>query len=171
MTATPKEMAHAVRFLAMDAITRAGEGHPGTPLGAADICTALFNRHLKYDPARPEWPDRDRFVQSNGHGSTLIYALLHLAGYAAFPIEEIRRFRELGSNTPGHPEYAPAHGIEITTGPLGQGIANAAGMAVAEAILNAEFGSDIIDHYTYALVGDGCLWKASGTRSSRSPAT
>ncbi len=121
MTVTPREMAHAVRFLAMDAITRAGDGHPGTPLGAADICTALFNRHLKFDPAQPQWPDRDRFVQSNGHGSTLIFSLLHLAGYAAFPIEQIRAFRELGSHTPGHPEYEPAHGVEITTGPLGQG--------------------------------------------------
>jgi transketolase len=155
-------MANAVRFLAMDAITRAGDGHPGTPLGAADLCTALFTRHLKFDPASPRWPDRDRFVQSNGHGSTLIYALLHLAGYAAFPIEQIRRFRELGSNTPGHPEYAPEHGVETTTGPLGQGIANAAGMAVAEAMLNAEFGDDIVHHHTYALVGDGCLMEGLG---------
>jgi transketolase len=162
MTVTPKEMAHAVRFLAMDAITRAGDGHPGTPLGAADICTALFNRHLKFDPSFPQWPDRDRFVQSNGHGSTLIYALLHLAGYGAFPIEQVRAFRELGSNTPGHPEFEPAHGVEVTTGPLGQGIANAAGMAVAEAMLNAEFGDDVVDHYTYALVGDGCLMEGIG---------
>ncbi len=162
MTVTPREMAHAVRFLAMDAITRAGDGHPGTPLGAADICTALFNRHLKFDPSFPQWPDRDRFVQSNGHGSTLIYALLHLAGYAAFPIEQVRAFRELGSNTPGHPEYEPAHGVEVTTGPLGQGIANAAGMAVAEAMLNAEFGNEVVDHYTYALVGDGCLMEGIG---------
>jgi transketolase len=162
MTVTPREMAHAVRFLAMDAITRAGDGHPGTPLGAADICTALFNRHLKFDPAQPQWPDRDRFVQSNGHGSTLIFSLLHLAGYAAFPIEQIRAFRELGSHTPGHPEYEPAQGVEITTGPLGQGFANAAGMAVAEAMLNAEFGDDVVDHYTYALVGDGCLMEGIG---------
>ncbi|MBK6602937.1 MAG: transketolase [Betaproteobacteria bacterium] len=162
MTVTPREMAHAVRFLAMDAITRAGDGHPGTPLGAADICTALFNRHLKFDPGCPQWPDRDRFVQSNGHGSTLIYALLHLAGYEAFPIEQVRAFRELGSHTPGHPEYEPAHGVEVTTGPLGQGIANAAGMAVAEAMLNAEFGDAIVDHYTYALVGDGCLMEGIG---------
>jgi transketolase len=162
MTVTSSEMAHAVRFLAMDAIARAGDGHPGTPLGAADICTALFTRHLKYDPTTPQWPDRDRFVQSNGHGSTLLYALLCLAGYAAFPIDQIRRFRELGSHTPGHPEYAPAHGVEVTTGPLGQGIANAAGMAVAEAMLNAEFGDALVDHYTYALVGDGCLMEGIG---------
>ena len=103
MAAPPREMANAVRFLALDAIVHAGDGHPGTPLGAADICTALFTRHLKFDPACPRWPDRDRFVQSNGHGSTLIYSLLHLCGYAAFPIEQVKRFRELGSSTPGHP--------------------------------------------------------------------
>ena len=162
MTPTPRELANAIRFLAMDAIARAGDGHPGTPLGAADICTALFTRHLKFDPADPRWPDRDRFVQSNGHGSTLIYSLLHLAGYDAFPIEQIKRFREFGSHTPGHPEYAPEHGVETTTGPLGQGIANAAGMAVAEAMLNAEFGEDIVHHHTYALVGDGCLMEGIG---------
>ncbi len=162
MTPTPREMSSAIRFLAMDAIARVGDGHPGTPLGAADICTALFTRHLKFDPANPRWPDRDRFVQSNGHGSTLIYALLHLAGYEAFPIEQIKRFRELGSHTPGHPEYEPDHGVETTTGPLGQGIANAAGMAVAEAMLNAEFGDDIVHHHTYALVGDGCLMEGIG---------
>jgi transketolase len=155
-------MANAIRFLAMDAMIRANDGHPGTPLGAADICTALFTRHLKFDPTHPEWPDRDRFVQSNGHGSTLLYALLHLAGYEAISIDQIMRFRELGSLTPGHPEYEPAHGIETTTGPLGQGIANAAGMAVAEAMLNAEFGDGIVDHYTYALVGDGCLMEGIG---------
>ena len=157
MAATPREMANAVRFLALDAIVHVGDGHPGTPLGAADICTALFTRHLRFDPACPRWPDRDRFVQSNGHGSTLIYSLLHLCGYAAFPLEQVKRFRELGSNTPGHPEYEPDHGVEITTGPLGQGIANAAGMAVAEAMLNEEFGDDLVRHWTYALVGDGCL--------------
>jgi transketolase len=162
MTVTAREMANAIRFLAMDAIARAGDGHPGTPLGAADICTALFTRHLRFDPAFPRWPDRDRFVQSNGHGSTLIYALLHLCGYPAFSIEQVKRFRELGSNTPGHPEYEPDHGVEITTGPLGQGIANAAGMAVAEAMLNAEFGDDVVHHYTYALVGDGCLMEGLG---------
>jgi transketolase len=162
MTPTPRELSSAIRFLAMDAIARVGDGHPGTPLGAADICTALFTRHLKFDPANPRWPDRDRFVQSNGHGSTLIYALLHLAGYEAFPIEQIKRFRELGSHTPGHPEYEPDHGVETTTGPLGQGIANAAGMAVAEAMLNAEFGDDIVHHHTYTLVGDGCLMEGIG---------
>lgn len=160
--ADPRQMANAIRILAMDAIERAQEGHPGTPLGAADITTALFAQHLKFNPRDPLWFDRDRFVQSNGHGSMLLYALLHLTGYEAFPIEELKRFRVLGSPCEGHPEYAPAHGIEITTGPLGQGIANAAGMAVAEAYLRATVGADVVDHYTYALVGDGCLQEGVG---------
>ncbi|MGU3327721.1 transketolase [Methylobacterium mesophilicum] len=150
-------MADAIRFLSLDAIERAGDGHPGAPLGCAEIAVALFTRHLKCNPADPEWPDRDRFVLSNGHGSMLLYAVLHLAGYAGLPMEQIRRFRELGSHTHGHPEIAPELGIEATTGPLGQGIANAVGMAVAEARLAAEFGPDLVDHRTYALVGDGCL--------------
>jgi transketolase len=141
----------------MDAIARVGDGHPGTPLGAADICTALFTRHLKFDPANPRWPDRDRFVQSNGHGSTLIYALLHLAGYEAFPIEQIKRFRELGSHTPGHPEYGHTPGVEVTTGPLGQGIATAVGMAMAERSMNARYGDALVDHRTWVIAGDGCL--------------
>jgi transketolase len=157
MPVDPRRMANAIRFLSMDAIERAGEGHPGTPLGAADICTALFARHLKFNPRDPKWFDRDRFVQSNGHGSMLIYSLLHLAGYEKMGIDELKRFRVLGSRAEGHPEYHPDVGIEITTGPLGQGIANAAGMALAEAFLNAWLGSDIVDHRTYALVGDGCL--------------
>lgn len=152
-----KKMADAIRFLALDAIARAGEGHPGAPLGCAEIATALFTRHLKCNPADPEWPDRDRFVLSNGHGSMLLYAVLHLAGYEGITIDEIRRFRELGSHCHGHPEIAPHLGIEATTGPLGQGIANAVGMAVAEARLAAEHGADLVDHHTYALVGDGCL--------------
>ncbi|MDE2364371.1 MAG: transketolase [Hyphomicrobiales bacterium] len=153
----PKSMADAIRFLSLDAIERAADGHPGAPLGCAEIATALYTRHLKCNPADPLWFDRDRFVMSNGHGSMLVYALLHLSGYAGFPIEELERFRELGAHTHGHPERAAALGIEVTTGPLGQGIANAVGMAVAEAWLNATFGSDIVDHRTYALVGDGCL--------------
>jgi len=157
-----KEMANAVRMLAVDTLVLAQDGHPGTPTGAADIATTLFNKHLKFDPGAPRWPDRDRFVQSNGHGSTLIYSLLHLAGYEAFPLEQIKSFRVLDSNTPGHPEYEPDHGIEITTGPLGQGIANAVGMAVAERILNEMFGDRIVDHFTYALVGDGCLMEGVG---------
>ncbi|MFO1050449.1 MAG: transketolase [Geminicoccaceae bacterium] len=155
-------MANAIRFLSIDAIERAGEGHPGTPLGAADTVTALFARHLKFNPADPLWFDRDRFVLSNGHGSMLIYALLHLTGYAKMGIEELKRFRELGSHCEGHPELDPAAGIEVTTGPLGQGIANAVGMAVAEAYLNSRFGPEIVDHRTYALVGDGCLQEGVG---------
>src|SRR5210317_950739 len=162
MDVTIKDMANAVRMLAVDTLVLSQDGHPGTPTGAADIATTLFTRHLKFDPKDPRWPDRDRFVQSNGHGSTLIYSLLHLTGYEAFPIEQIKKFRVLDSNTPGHPEYEPDHGIEVTTGPLGQGIANTVGMAVAERILNDMFGDDIVDHYTYALVGDGCLMEGVG---------
>jgi transketolase len=157
-----RRMAHAIGFLSMDAIERAGEGHPGTPLGAADIATALFTRFLKFNPQDPLWFDRDRFVQSPGHGSMLIYSLLHLAGYEKMGIEEIKGFRVLGSHCEGHPERDPSAGIEVTTGLLGQGIANAAGMAVAEAFLNQWLGSEIVDHYTYALVGDGCLQEGIG---------
>jgi transketolase len=146
----------------MDAIERAGDGHPGTPLGAADTATALFTRHLKFNPKDPLWFDRDRFVESNGHGSMLLYALLHLSGYEKIGIEEVRRFRELGSPCEGHPELDPAAGIEITTGLLGQGIANAAGMAVAEAYLSKWLGRGIVDHHTFALVGDGCLQEGVG---------
>ena len=158
----PRLLANAIRFLSMDAIERAGEGHPGTPLGAADIATALFTRHLKFNPQDPTWFDRDRFVQSPGHGSMLIYSLLHLVGYEKIGIEEIERFRVLGSHCEGHPEYDPTCGIEVTTGLLGQGIANAAGMAVAEAFLNQWLGPEVVDHYTYALVGDGCLQEGIG---------
>ncbi|WP_022982405.1 transketolase [Ideonella sp. B508-1] len=159
---TASKLAHAIRFLAIDAIVRATEGHQGVPLGMAEVATALYTRHLKFLAADPLWPDRDRVVLSNGHGSMLLYALLHLTGYEAFPIEQLRSFRELGSHCEGHPEYAPAHGIEVTTGPLGQGIANAFGMAVAEAYLNARFGSGLVDHHTYAFVGDGCLQEGIG---------
>jgi transketolase len=162
MAVPPARLADAIRFLSIDAIVRAAEGHQGVPLGMAEIATALFTRHLKFDPADPTWPDRDRFVLSNGHGSMLLYALLHLTGYAAFPIEEIRRFRELGAHTQGHPEIDAAHGIEVTTGPLGQGIANALGMAVAEEALRARFGPALVDHHTYAFVGDGCLQEGIG---------
>ncbi|KXU84588.1 transketolase [Caballeronia megalochromosomata] len=155
-------LSNAIRFLAIDAIVRAGEGHQGVPLGMAEIATALFTRHMKFNPADPQWPDRDRFVLSNGHGSMLLYALLHLTGYTNFGIEQIRTFREMGSHCEGHPEFDTASGIEVTTGPLGQGIANAFGMAVAEAYLNAKFGAGIVDHYTYAFVGDGCLQEGVG---------
>jgi len=153
----PQRMADAIRILTIDACERVGEGHWGTPLGAAEIATALFTRHLRFNPADPTWFDRDRFVQSNGHGSMLLYALLYLTGYAHMPLSALQTFREIGSICQGHPEREPEAGIEITTGMLGQGIANAAGMAVAEAYLNHVLGPGIVDHRTYALVGDGCL--------------
>lgn len=156
-SALTRRMADAIRFLAIDAIVQAQDGHPGAPLGGAEMATALFTRHLKCNPADPHWFDRDRFVLSNGHGSMLIYAVLHLAGYRGMSIDDIRRFRELGAPTHGHPERDVSRGIEVTTGPLGQGIANAVGMAVAEAWLSAKLGADIVDHRTYAIVGDGCL--------------
>ena len=159
-TLTP--LANAIRFLAIDAIVRAGEGHQGVPLGMAEIATALYTRHLKFDAADPTWPDRDRVVLSNGHGSMLLYALLHLTGFEHFGIEQISSFREFGSRCEGHPERDVASGIEVTTGPLGQGIANAFGMAVAEAYLNARFGDAVVDHRTFAFVGDGCLQEGIG---------
>ncbi|WP_378947710.1 transketolase [Mesorhizobium sp. ANAO-SY3R2] len=150
-------MANAIRFLSMDAVEKANSGHPGLPMGAADIATVLYTRFLKYDPANPHWHDRDRFVLSAGHGSMLLYSVLYLSGYEDMTIEEIKNFRQLGSKTAGHPEYGHATGIETTTGPLGQGLANAVGMALAERILNAQFGDGLVDHYTYVLAGDGCL--------------
>jgi len=156
-TVSHADMANAIRFLAADAVEKANSGHPGMPMGMADAATVLFSRYLKFDPAAPDWHDRDRFVLSAGHGSMLLYALLHLTGYADMTIDEIRNFRQLGSRTPGHPEYGHAAGIETTTGPLGQGLGNAVGMALAERLLNARFGDKLVDHYTYALAGDGCL--------------
>jgi transketolase len=151
------QMANAIRALAMDAVEQAKSGHPGLPMGAADIATVLFTQFLKFDPADPAWPDRDRFVLSAGHGSMLIYAVLHLLGYEAMTIEQIKRFRQLGSITPGHPEHGHTPGVETTTGPLGQGLGNAVGMAIAERHLAAEFGSEIVDHFTYVLASDGDL--------------
>ncbi|WP_298212962.1 transketolase [Acidovorax sp.] len=163
MSAHPLQpLAHAIRFLSIDAIVRATEGHQGVPLGMAEIATALYTQHLKFDPAHPTWWDRDRVVLSNGHGSMLLYALLHLTGYEAITLDQIRAFRELGAICEGHPERHPEHGIELTTGPLGQGIASAFGMAVAEAYLRARFGSGLVDHHTYAFVGDGCLQEGVG---------
>jgi transketolase len=150
-------MANAIRFLSMDAVEKANSGHPGLPMGMADVATVLFTRYLKYDPKNPKWPDRDRFVLSAGHGSMLLYSCLYLAGYADMTIAEIERFRQLGSKTAGHPEYGFASGIETTTGPLGQGVANAVGMALAERVVNAQFGDDLVDHHTYVICGDGCL--------------
>src|SRR3981189_2398096 len=139
-------MANAIRALAMDAVEQAKSGHPGLPMGAADIATVLFTQVLKFDPADPQWPDRDRFVLSAGHGSMLVYALLHLLGYESVPLDQIKKFRQLGSMTPGHPENFITPGIETTTGPLGQGLANAVGMAIAERHLAAEYGDDIVNH-------------------------
>jgi transketolase len=150
-------MANAIRALAMDAVEQAKSGHPGLPMGAADVATVLFTRFLKFDPADPAWPDRDRFVLSAGHGSMLLYALLHLLGYEKMTIEEIKRFRQFGSITPGHPENFATPGVETTTGPLGQGLGNSVGMAIAERHLAAEFGSDVVDHHTYVLASDGDL--------------
>jgi len=157
-----QRMAHAIRFLAVDAILQAGEGHQGVPLGMAEIATALYARHLKFDASDPLWPDRDRVVVSNGHGSMLLYALLNLTGYEKISIDQVRTFRELGSHCAGHPEYDRSAGIETTTGPLGQGIANALGMAIAEAHLRARYGREVVDHMTYAFVGDGCLQEGVG---------
>ena len=151
------DMANAIRALAMDAVEQARSGHPGMPMGLADVATVLFGRFLKFDPSRTDWPDRDRFVLSNGHGSMLLYALLYLTGYPDIDIDEIRNFRQLGSRTAGHPEYGVAAGIETTTGPLGQGLANAVGMALAERNMAARFGSELVDHHTYVVCGDGCL--------------
>ena len=147
----------AIRVLAMDAVQQANSGHPGMPMGMADVATVLFEKHLKFDAAEPEWPDRDRLILSAGHGSMLLYALLHLSGYADFTIDQIRRFRQLGSVTAGHPEFGHGAGIETTTGPLGQGLANAVGFAIAEEALRAKFGKEIVDHRTYVIAGDGCL--------------
>ena len=152
-------LANAIRALAMDAVQAANSGHPGMPMGMAEIAVALWHRHLRHNPANPSWANRDRFVLSNGHGSMLQYALLHLTGYA-LPLDEIRRFRQLHSMTPGHPEVGVTPGVETTTGPLGQGLANAVGMALAERLLAAEFnrpGHAVVDHHTYVFAGDGCL--------------
>lgn len=154
---SPNVMANAIRALAMDAVEQAKSGHPGLPMGAADVATVLFTQFLKFDPSAPDWADRDRFVLSAGHGSMLIYALLYLTGYEAMTIEQIKRFRQLGSITAGHPEYSHVPGIETTTGPLGQGIANAVGMAIAERHMAAVFGTEAVDHKTYVLCSDGDL--------------
>ncbi len=152
-----QKMADCIRVLAMDAVQAANSGHPGMPMGFAEAATVLFANHLKFDPAMPNWPDRDRFVLSAGHGSMLIYALLYLTGYKDMTIDAIRNFRQLGSPTAGHPEFGHAAGIETTTGPLGQGIANAVGMAMAERHMAAKYGPELVNHYTYAIAGDGCL--------------
>ena len=150
-------MANAIRVLTIDAVEAANSGHPGMPMGMADVATLLFSEFLKFDPKNPKWVDRDRFVLSAGHGSMLIYALLYLTGYSDISLDEIKNFRQFGSKTAGHPEYGEIDGVETTTGPLGQGFANAVGMAMAERQLSAKFGEQIVDHNTYCIVGDGCL--------------
>ncbi|HLI22366.1 MAG TPA: transketolase [Stellaceae bacterium] len=152
-----RRMADTIRALSMDAVEAAKSGHPGMPMGMADIATVLWSQFLKFDPAEPHWPDRDRFILSNGHGSMLLYSLLHLTGYADMPMSELKRFRQLGSRCAGHPERGHADGIEVTTGPLGQGIANSVGMALAERLLATRYGKELVDHYTYVFCGDGCL--------------
>jgi transketolase len=152
-----RRVANAIRALAMDSVEQAKSGHPGTPMGMADVATVLFSQFLKFDASDPDWPDRDRFVLSAGHASILLYSLLHLTGYADMTLDELKRFRQLGSKTAGHPERGLASGIEVTTGPLGQGITNSVGLALAERLLAAEFGEDLVNHRTYAICGDGCL--------------
>jgi transketolase len=155
--ATEFEMANAIRALSMDAVQAANSGHPGMPMGMAAAATVLFNRFVNIDPSAPDWPDRDRFVLSAGHGSMLQYSILHLLGFDDMPIEQIKSFRQIGSRTAGHPEYGHAKGVETTTGPLGQGIGAAVGMALAERMMNARFGDSLVDHWTYTIAGDGCL--------------
>ncbi|MDP4782967.1 MAG: thiamine pyrophosphate-dependent enzyme, partial [Gammaproteobacteria bacterium] len=154
-----KQCANAIRALSMDAVQKANSGHPGAPMGMADIAEVLWKDHLSHSPSNPKWLNRDRFVLSNGHGSMLVYSLLHLTGYDV-SIEDIKQFRQMDSKTPGHPEYGYTPGVETTTGPLGQGLANAVGMAIAEKTLGAQFnrpGFDVVDHHTYVFAGDGCL--------------
>ena len=154
-----RDLANAIRALSMDAVQQANSGHPGMPMGMADIAEVLWNDFLRHNPANPRWPDRDRFVVSNGHGSMLLYSLLHLSGYP-LGMDEIRNFRQFGYRTAGHPEYEPELGIETTTGPLGQGIANAVGMAIAERLLAAQYnrpGFEVVNHHTWVFTGDGCL--------------
>ena len=152
-----RDMANCIRFLSMDAVQQAKSGHPGAPMGMADIATVLYKDFMQFDAADPHWIDRDRFILSNGHGSMLLYSLLYLTGYADMTIEELKRFRQVGAKTAGHPEYRHANGIELTTGPLGQGIAESVGMSLGERIMNAQFSDDLVNHFTYVFLGDGCL--------------
>ena len=151
------QLANCIRFLSIDAVQKANSGHPGMPMGMADIATVLFRDHLKFDPADPKWIDRDRFILSNGHGSMLLYACLYLTGYKDINLEDIKKFRQLNSPTAGHPEFGEFDGIETTTGPLSQGLANAVGFAMAEKKLSSTLSEDLINHHTYVFAGDGCL--------------
>jgi transketolase len=160
--AAHRDMANAIRALAMDAVQQADSGHPGMPMGMADVATVLFSKFLKFDASAPDWPDRDRFILSAGHGSMLLYSLLYLTGYADMTLDELKRFRQLGSRTAGHPEYGHASGIETTTGPLGQGLGNSVGFALAERLLAERFSRGLVDHFTYVIAGDGCLMEGIG---------
>ena len=161
-TAAHRDMANAIRALAMDAVQQADSGHPGMPMGMADVATVLFSKFLKFDPTDPHWPDRDRFILSAGHGSMLLYSLLYLTGYADMTLDELKHFRQLGSRTAGHPEYGHASGIETTTGPLGQGLGNSVGFAFTERLLRQRFGPEVVDHFTYVITGDGCQMEGIG---------
>jgi transketolase len=152
-----RRASNAIRALAMDAVEKAKSGHPGMPMGMADVATVLFKQFVKFDASAPDWPDRDRFVLSAGHGSVLLYALFYLLGYPGMEKSDLEQFRQLGSKTPGHPEFGHTIGVETTTGPLGQGISTAVGFAIAERLQAARFGDDLVDHFTYVLAGDGCL--------------
>jgi transketolase len=160
--AARRDMANAIRALAMDAVQQADSGHPGMPMGMADVATVLFTKFMKFDASEPNWPDRDRFILSAGHGSMLLYSLLHLTGYADMTLDQLKHFRQLGSKTAGHPEYGHATGIETTTGPLGQGLGNSVGFALAERLMAERFGREVVDHYTYVIAGDGCLMEGIG---------
>ena len=160
------QLANAIRALSMDAVQAANSGHPGMPMGAADMATVLFTKYLKYNPADPNWADRDRFVLSAGHGSMLLYSLLHLTGYTDLNMDQLRNFRQLGSKTAGHPEYGEAGGIEMTTGPLGQGLSTAVGMAIAERSMNARYGDDLVDHRTWVIASDGDLMEGISHEAS-----
>ena len=160
------QLANCIRFLAIDAVQEANSGHPGMPMGMADIATILFKDHLKFDPNDPSWIDRDRFIISNGHGSMLLYAALYLTGYKDISLDNIKKFRQLGSPTAGHPEYGELAGIETTTGPLSQGLANGVGFALAEEILKNRFSKDTFNHFTYVFAGDGCLMEGLSHEAS-----